>query len=58
MFDEEDFGKKPVGPKNLEPMSIEELHHYIEKLQAEITRAQSEITRKKAYMDAASSVFK
>lgn len=58
MFDEEEFGKKPVGPKNLEPLSLDELRSYIEELKAEIVRAEAEIVRKKAHMDAASSVFK
>jgi len=58
MFDEEEFGKKPVGPKDLEPLSLDELGDYIDDLKAEITRSEGEIERKKAHMNAAASVFK
>lgn len=58
MFDEEDLGKKPPTPKNLEPLSLDELESYIEELKAEIIRSEAEIVRKKAHMEAASSVFK
>lgn len=58
MFNDEDFGKKPPALKNLEPMSLNELSHYIEEMKGEIVRAESEIKRKKAHMDAASSIFK
>lgn len=58
MFDDEDFGKKPAQPKNLEPMSLEELKTYIEDLKEEILRAEDEIIRKKQHLEAASSVFK
>ena len=58
MFEEEEFGKNTVGPKNLEPCSLDELSDYIEELKIEISRAEAEIDRKKAHMDAASSVFK
>ena len=58
MFDEEEFGKKPVGPKDLEPLSLDELGDYIADLKAEIARSEGEIERKKAHMNAAASVFK
>ena len=58
MFNDENFGRKQAGPKDLEPMSLNELKEYIEGLQDEIVRAEAEITRKKAHMESASSVFK
>lgn len=59
MFDD-DLGpasKKP-SPKNLEPMSIDELENYIMELKAEIVRTEGEIKRKKAHQAAAASIFK
>lgn len=59
MFDEDTEPRKPGGqPKNLEPMSIEELEAYISDLKQEIARAEAEIERKKSHRDAASSIFK
>ena len=58
MFDDENFGKVPAKPKDLEPMSLDELDDYIVALKDEIVRAESEIERKKKHMAAASSVFK
>lgn len=49
--------KKP-GVKNLEPMSVDELEHYIMALEQEIERTRAEIAKKKAHHDAASSIFK
>ena len=58
MFDEEDLGKKPRQPKDLEPMSVDELSNYITDMKAEITRVETGIERKKAHRQAADSVFK
>lgn len=59
MFDDElEPQKQSPKLKNLEPMSLDELQHYITEMQEEIKRAEAEIVRKKAHMDAASSVFK
>jgi uncharacterized small protein (DUF1192 family) len=59
MFDEELPQKKEVSiTRNLEPLSLDELAHYITELQGEITRTEAEIMRKKAHMDSASSIFK
>lgn len=58
MFNDEDFGKVPVKPKDLEPMSLDELDNYIVELKDEIKRSEGEIERKKKHMEAASSVFK
>lgn len=59
MFDDDlDPKKKAAKPRNLEPMSVDELAAYVETLKAEIERAEAEIARKKAYAQAASSFFK
>ena len=59
MFDDDlEPQKQLTNIKNLEPMSMDELSHYIEELNEEIIRTEGEILRKKASMDAASSVFK
>ncbi|HPD82359.1 MAG: DUF1192 domain-containing protein [Alphaproteobacteria bacterium] len=59
MFDDDLEPKKQLNiVKNLEPMSLDELTHYIQELKDEIVRTEAEIVRKKAYLDAASSVFK
>lgn len=50
--------KKQATLKNLEPMSVDELQHYVEELKAEIVRAEADIAKKKAYASAASSFFK
>lgn len=60
MFDDDLEPRKKTGAqkKNLEPLSIEELHTYISDLKSEIERAEGEIKRKIAVRDAASSFFK
>lgn len=59
MFDDDDLPRnKPAQPKNLEPMSLPELRHYIEGLKEEIGRAEAEIARKEDVHKAASSFFK
>jgi uncharacterized small protein (DUF1192 family) len=49
--------KKPQ-PKNLDPMSVEELRDYIAGLQAEIARAEEKIKAKQAHAAAAQTFFK
>jgi uncharacterized small protein (DUF1192 family) len=49
--------RKPQ-PKNLDPMSVEELHDYIAELQAEIARAEDTIKAKQAHAAAAQMFFK
>lgn len=56
--DDLDPKKKPQKLKNLEPMSVDELMHYVDALKAEIVRTEAEIAKKKAYASAASSFFK
>lgn len=59
MFDDDDLPlNTPKKPKNLEPLSIDELERYITELEQEIGRVEKEIETKKAHRDAASSVFK
>lgn len=60
MFDDdlEPRNKGPKKPKDLSPMSIDELETYISDMKAEIERCDGEIKRKKAYQEAASAAFK
>jgi len=58
MFDEELPGKKPSAPKNLEPMSVDELNAYIADLKGEISRVEAEIAKKQAHKSTADSFFK
>lgn len=59
MFDDElEPQKQLTAPKNLEPLSLDELANYIAELKQEIMRTEDEVKRKKIHMDAASSVFK
>lgn len=47
-----------VAPKNLEPLSVDELEGYVISLKEEIIRVEAEIRKKKSYLDAAASLFK
>lgn len=58
MFDEELPLKKAAAPKNLEPMSVDELSAYIADLRDEIARVETEIAKKQAHKSAADSFFK
>ena len=63
MFDEDESNMKgakgaSLEMRDLEPLSLEELRHYITLLKGEIERSEAEIKRKEAHMEAASSVFK
>lgn len=51
-------GRKARKPKNLEPMSLEDLREYISSLQEEVARAEREIQRKQAHARSADSFFK
>lgn len=50
--------KKKPALKNLDPLSVDELHVYIADMQTEIARAENEITRKKSVAQAADAFFK
>lgn len=59
MFEDDNQPKnQPKKPRNLDPLSIDELEDYIDALKDEIKRVENEITKKKAHKDAASSIFK
>ena len=59
MEDEDDLPRK-VGwePKNLEPLSIDQLEDYISVLEGEIARVRSDMETKKAKIGAAEAFFK
>ena len=50
--------KQAKPKKDLEVMSIESLHEYIEELQAEIERARGAISQKQAARQGAEAFFK
>ena len=50
--------KAKPQPKNLDPMSVEELAAYIDDLKAEIRRVEENMQRKKAHLAAAAGLFK
>ena len=60
MFRDDDLDPRTKKPKlrNLDALSVEELHDYIEELKAEIVRVEGEIIKKQKHMNAASSLFK
>jgi uncharacterized small protein (DUF1192 family) len=59
MFDEElEKKNQPMGPRNLDNMSIYELKEYIDELKEEITKVETAIKKKEESHEAASSVFK
>jgi uncharacterized small protein (DUF1192 family) len=50
--------KQKPQPRNLDVLSIEELHTYIEEMQVEIKRVEEKIAAKKAHINAAAGIFK
>jgi uncharacterized small protein (DUF1192 family) len=50
--------RKPVAPKDLGPLGIEELEDYIAGLEAEIARARAEIAIKQRRRLGAEALFK
>ena len=50
--------KKKSPPRNLDPMSVEELREYITTLKAEIARVEEKIKAKQSHASAAASFFK
>jgi uncharacterized small protein (DUF1192 family) len=50
--------KAKPQPKNLDPMSVEELAAYIEDLKSEIRRVEENMQKKKAHLSAAAGLFK
>jgi uncharacterized small protein (DUF1192 family) len=57
-LDDLDPRQKKTAPKNLDPMSVEELREYIAVLAAEIVRVEDKIKAKQSHAAAASSFFK
>ena len=59
MFDDEAPKKaKTEFPRNLEPLSIDDIKAYIVDLKGEISRAENDIIQKEASRNAADSFFK
>jgi uncharacterized small protein (DUF1192 family) len=57
--DDDDPPMKPVAlPKDLTPLSVDELQHYIAGLEAEIARAQGAIAAKQNHRSGADALFK
>jgi uncharacterized small protein (DUF1192 family) len=56
--DDLDPRKAKPQPKNLDPMSVEELAAYIEDMKAEIRRVEENMAKKKAHLAAAAGLFK
>ena len=50
--------KKKSQPRNLDPMSVEELREYIAILKAEIARVDEKVKAKHSHASAAASFFK
>jgi len=50
--------KTKPKPKNLEPLSLDELAAYIGELEAEIARVKGDIAKKSTHLNAAAAFFK
>ena len=50
--------KKKSQPRNLDPMSVEELREYVDVLKAEIARVEEKIKAKQSHASAAALFFK
>ncbi len=50
--------KKKSQPRNLDPMSVDELREYVTTLKGEITRVEEKIKAKQSHASAAASFFK
>jgi uncharacterized small protein (DUF1192 family) len=48
----------PKPKRNLDPMSIEELHEYIVEMEEEIERVRGEIAKKEAHRAGVDALFK
>jgi len=58
-MDEDDSVRpKDWQPKNLDPLSIEQLEDYIAVLRGEIARVEADVAAKKAHISDAESFFK
>jgi uncharacterized small protein (DUF1192 family) len=50
--------KAKPKPRNLDPMSVEDLAEYVDELKAEIRRVEENMAKKKAHLSAAAGLFK
>ena len=57
-LDDSEPTKKKPAPKNLDPLSVDDLREYIAELEAEIERVRAQIAKKDAQRLAASAFFK
>jgi uncharacterized small protein (DUF1192 family) len=59
MFNPDDLEprKAQVKPKDLQPLSVEDLHTYIEALEQEIARAEEMIAKKQAHKSGIDALF-
>jgi uncharacterized small protein (DUF1192 family) len=57
-LDDSEPAKKKPAPKNLDPMSVDDLREYIAELEAEIERARAQIAKKETQRLAAGAFFK
>jgi uncharacterized small protein (DUF1192 family) len=55
--DDLDPPRPVLKPLDLQPMSVEELKHYIASLEAEIARAEAAIAKKEAHKSGIESLF-
>ncbi len=59
MFDDDlDPKTKRLKPRNLDNLSIDDLHIYITDMQQEIERVKADIAKKEAHKNAISGLFK
>ena len=59
MEDEDDLPRKlDWTPKNLEPLSVDQLEDYITLLKGEIDRVRADMATKQSKLQAAESIFK
>ncbi|MBT5051501.1 MAG: DUF1192 domain-containing protein [Rhodospirillaceae bacterium] len=59
MEDEDDLPRKlDWQPKNLEPLSIDQLEDYVSVLEGEIARVRTDMAAKQTKLQAAESIFK
>lgn len=59
MMENDDLPRNAPKPKlNLDPMSIEELHEYIDEMKDEIERARGEIAKKEAHRAGVDTLFR
>lgn len=59
IFDDDlDPKTKKLKPRNLDNLSVPDLHEYIEQLKAEMARAEADIAKKEKHKSAIDGLFK